>query len=542
MKKKKIFLFIFATILVLDMALFLVPSLLTIFSSNKLFYGAKMLYSFSNFDQYNKADYINNGLCFATFILIIILSYVGIIFILKKDTIKENTRNVKARRKEENSSIEINIKSKVHSNFIFALFLILIISVISIFILPNNSGDVYYYIATGRMGSLYKLNPYNVTLDEAKSMYPNDPVISNCYDYDSLYAYGVIWYLISKILACVPTQSNALLLLNFKIVNVIVHFVNCYLIFKLSLIHQIEKNNDPSLVKKIRNNKFKIKEVFNIFDPSQINKAVINTLIYALNPLIIEDLLINCHNDVFLICSILLAFYLKKRDKVNLAVLSLTFGGLIKYLPLMFLPYILNNNKSKFRNILYFVGAIALFFGLTFLVTGSSKNTMAFLTQASKLSASFYLCLSYFLGMDFKVTFFLANCGKAIFLILYFAVLLNFYIKEKKKNEKVLESDKMRTYTILVFIFIVLTLSCIRAWYFTWLFVFVPFFDLDSNKSKMLFIIDVSIAEILSIFTMYFFGEGYPVTAFGFNLFVLTLLIFYTLHKLNKKLCNPLTI
>ena len=138
MKKKKIFLFIFATILVLDMALFLVPSLLTIFSSNKLFYGAKMLYSFSNFEQYNKTDYINNGLCFATFILIIILSYVGIIFILKKDTIKENTRNVKARRKEENSSIEINIKSKVHSNFIFALFLILIISVISIFILPNN--------------------------------------------------------------------------------------------------------------------------------------------------------------------------------------------------------------------------------------------------------------------------------------------------------------------------------------------------------------------------------------------------------------------
>ena len=169
--------------------------------------------------------------------------------------------------KKDNNKIE-NSDKIIHFNFKFLSLLILIVSIICIFILPNNSGDVFYYIATGRMSSVYKINPYETSLAEARKSYPDDPVINNGYNLKATYAYGSAWFLISKILACIPTNSNALLLYIFKIANTIVYLLSCYLIFKLSLIHQKEINqylDDKKLIEKqnkIIDNKFKINEIF----------------------------------------------------------------------------------------------------------------------------------------------------------------------------------------------------------------------------------------------------------------------------------------
>ena len=186
--KKKI---ILATILIINLAVFLCASLITTLNSNQTFYYFFMLYKMVN----NSKVFLNNGIIYFFYSMFLILPYLGIIALFKKD----------------NNKIE-NSDKIIHFNFKFLSLLILIVSIICIFILPNNSGDVFYYIATGRMSSVYKINPYETSLAEARKSYPDDPVINNGYNLKATYAYGSAWFLISKILACIPTNSNALLL------------------------------------------------------------------------------------------------------------------------------------------------------------------------------------------------------------------------------------------------------------------------------------------------------------------------------------------
>ena len=195
---------------------------------------------------------------------------------------------------------------------------------------------------------------------------------------------------------------------------------------------------------------------FDIFSLKQINKSIITTLIYALNPLIIVSLLINCHNDTYVIFFILLAFYLKKRNKTLLAVLSLTLGTLIKYFPIMFLPYILNKEKSKAKAILYFLMSILIFVGVTFISTGSIKNLTAFLTQAVLYNSSIFVWILTFTNSNFDLVNVLAKIGKIIFVILYLSVLIYFYTMEKKKNVEIsrIKKDECLQYTF-IYIFII---------------------------------------------------------------------------------------
>lgn len=517
--KKKI---ILATILIINLAVFLCASLITILNSNQTFYYFFMLYKMVN----NSKVFFNNGIIYFFYSMFLILPYLGIIALFKKD----------------NNKIE-NSDKIIHFNFKFLSLLILIVSIICIFILPNNSGDVFYYIATGRMSSVYKINPYETSLAEARKSYPDDPVINNGYNLKATYAYGSAWFLISKILACIPTNSNALLLYIFKIANTIVYLLSCYLIFKLSLIHQKEINqylDDKKLIEKqnkIIDNKFKINEIFDIFSLKQINKSIITTLIYALNPLIIVSLLINCHNDTYVIFFILLAFYLKKRNKTLLAVLSLTLGTLIKYFPIMFLPYILNKEKSKAKAILYFLMSILIFVGVTFISTGSIKNLTAFLTQAVLYNSSIFVWILTFTNSNFDLVKVLAKIGKIIFVILYLSVLIYFYTMEKKKNVEIAESKKMNIYNILLFTFLLLATTCLRSWYFTWPFIFIPFWDLEKDQLKISAIENISITIVMFSIIIALFGDGYYYTKYIYALsiiFSLILTCFDYIHHRKK--------
>ena len=555
MKQKKAF----ASILIIDLTIFMVISIIAVFQSNMTFYGANMLYSFLDISPNKINDTFVNGIIYILFILLLIIPYIKIISLLKKDTeifknlesenVAKNLKNAYSdsgdkklgnaylrpsnkelvrnclEQNEKNVALLKNNDDVVHSNIKFVIIFILLVSAISIFILPNNSGDVYYYIATGRMSSIYKLNPYNITLNEARNIYPDDPVLANCYKYSATYAYCGIWLLICKMLSCIPTNSNILLLLLFKVLSIVIHLFNCYLIFKLSLIHKKEQESS--------NNKFRLKEIFSIYSPSQINKALINTFIYALNPLVIIDLLINCHNDVLLVFSILLAFYLKKTHRTNQSILAITFGALIKYFPLMFLPYLLDEEKSKKKVLAYVLESAAIFIGITFLVSGSVKNMTSFLTQASLYSASFYLWILTFLNYDFQTLKTINRIGKVVFIALYFYSLTRLYIKEKKK--KISDEVKMSIYMILIISFIIIALTSIRSWYYTWILVCIPFFDVDKDNFKLSVIMNATISMVISISVMYLFGETYMMSKYTFLIFIILSIVFCLADKINEK-------
>lgn len=172
-------------------------------------------------------------------------------------------------------------KIKIKGTLIF----IAIISMLSGIILPNNSSDVYYYMAVGRLDANYNLNMFDTNFKEEQSKYKEDKIIASSPAWDQKFTYGVVFGLICKLIGAIPTDNTLVMLYAFKIINIIVHLLNCYLIYKISK-----------------------------------NKKLV--LLYGLNPLVLFEGIINCHNDIFIVFSILLAVYLKRKGKIGLAVRS----------------------------------------------------------------------------------------------------------------------------------------------------------------------------------------------------------------------------
>ena len=128
--------------------------------------------------------------------------------------------------------------------------------------------------------------------------------------------------------------------------------------------------------------------------------------------------IINVHNDIFLILFSLLALLLKKQNKIGLAVLSITLGALIKYIPIILLPYIVNNEKVK-KQLIYYLEFILVFLSVTFVLTGNISSILTVVDQTGKYANSLYLLL-YLKGVKFSMLSKICFAGKVLFCILYF--------------------------------------------------------------------------------------------------------------------------
>jgi hypothetical protein len=91
-----------------------------------------------------------------------------------------------------------------------------------------------------------------------------------------------------------------------------------------------------------------------------------NVLLYALNPVVILEIVGNIHFEGAMICFSLLAIWLLVREKWHLSGLSMSIAIVAKLLPLMFLPFLLK--RFRLRSISYYItvgcGVILLFIPL----------------------------------------------------------------------------------------------------------------------------------------------------------------------------------
>jgi hypothetical protein len=76
-------------------------------------------------------------------------------------------------------------------------------------------------------------------------------------------------------------------------------------------------------------------------------RKVLAQLLFALNPLILVEWLVNAHNDAPMIALLLLSFYLLTRTKYATSFLSLALSVGIKYVTVFFLPAMLFYKKMK---------------------------------------------------------------------------------------------------------------------------------------------------------------------------------------------------
>lgn len=208
----------------------------------------------------------------------------------------------------------IKRRKEIFQNTKKMFLFISIITVIFVAVLPFTCSDIFYYLGIGRLDSNYHQNPYYTTMkqfveqDNNKDYLQTDTVLAQGYSNvwsDTTVIYGPIWTIVCKIVAGISFGNIDIALLIFKLVNVMVHFGNCYLIYKIT------------------------------------NKKIF-TCIYGLNPFILIEGIACVHNDIFVVLFILFALYfLTKKKNLVLTVTFLALATAIKYFAIILLPFII---------------------------------------------------------------------------------------------------------------------------------------------------------------------------------------------------------
>lgn len=439
-------------------------------------FGASMIFESIS----NKELATLNLIAFMIFMLILTVTY--IIILLES----------KEKREEVNSEATYKVvkKDKSKKEWVKTLIFIGIISCMSGVVLPNNSSDVYYYIASGRLDARYNINVFEENFKEKQLEHMDDKVIAKSPGCDQKFIYGAVWAQICKFIGSLPSSMVITNLYAFKILNIIVHLLNCYLIYKISK-----------------------------------NKKLV--LIYGLNPLVLFEGIMNCHNDIYLVLFMLLAVYFKKSEKRGLSIVSIALGTLIKYVPVILLPYILFNASEKLikddkkinfkyigKMLMYLLEFAIVFIGISALVTGDFSKIVSVLAQTKVYANSIYVQLLR-MGTKWDVITKLAFIGKVLFCIIYVILVLMSFIKRKKDA---------KNYMWLMIIFLGIVITNFRTWYIMWIFGIIT----ELEEKDIIKVIALSLIGEISNYIIYYLGESW---IYG-GMYCITVIVAYAIFIL----------
>ena len=379
-----------------------------------------------------------------------------------------------------------------------------IVSGIFVIMLPWTSSDIFYYMGVGELNSVYGQNPYYVTVKDYCNEHMNEVKDDNIMEqgYNNYWSgttviYGPIAQTIFSIITKISFKNINLCLILFKIVNLIMHLINCYLIYKIT--------------KKIKFAK-----------------------IYALNPYILLEFIGVAHNDIIVVFLVLLAlYYLTKKQKLFPCIFLLSLATGIKYFTVLLLPIVIlyhyRNEKSIMGRIIrcFEYGAIFLVlfvFEYAFFYKDITIFT-AMMVQNDKFSKSIY---SGIIGLGdlnqmntieiFGEQFVVREISKIIKnIVLSFFVLS--YIKFcidllTTKNIKLYKSLRKYNFELILFM---LSLATFQQWYLIWIFATLVWQKSKMIKGVMLLTIASEVANSVYMFNV----ESYKFDIFFWGIMIL---------------------
>ena len=188
------------------------------------------------------------------------------------------------------------------------------------------SRDIFVYVGYGRTIVVHHANPYFV----APSRFPQDPLTSYDDWKDVTAAYGPVWLTICSLWTLVLGNSPLGYVLAFRLFALAAHLLNIWLV--------------ATILRKMG---------------SSARTVTLGTLLYAWNPLVLQESSLGGHNDIFMVTLILLGILLclhaEQRHFARPShyippVLAFTLAALVKFtaLPLIALFLVV-----LARNILY---------------------------------------------------------------------------------------------------------------------------------------------------------------------------------------------
>lgn len=320
------------------------------------------------------------------------------------------------------------------------IFWIVVIGMIFVSMLPSTSWDVYSYIGNGWVDAHYGENPYYTSVQEVADTYGNDRVtgkVARCWREEPV-IYGPAWSLICKGLASLSFGSIDIALFVFKMATFFVFLGSCYLIWKLT-------------------------------------KKQFWVLFFGLNPFILFDALTNVHNDIFLVFFVLLALYLGlQKQKIALAIGCFAIATAIKYVSILLVPffviYMLRKEKLGKRiqkTILYaleFIGIIALFYSVY--IQNLSVFAGVFIQQ-NKYTRSLFLGLWFLVNGNENILSIVKMIITSLFIMVYVWIVAKFFFA---KEQEIKWRKMMKSYQILLFVFLFFIITNFNSWYIMWLF------------------------------------------------------------------------
>ena len=171
------------------------------------------------------------------------------------------------------------------------------------FAYPFLSNDIFNYMFTARILTVYRENPYLVMPQE----FLGDPWLSFLHWSNRTALYGPTWLLLTLIPSFLAGSRILVSLFAFKGLVVVFYLGTIFILTKL-------------------------------LDLTKTKNKFFALVFFALNPLLVWETLVSGHNDIVLVFFGLLAFYFLTKNRKLFSLGSLFFSILIKFATLFLLP------------------------------------------------------------------------------------------------------------------------------------------------------------------------------------------------------------
>lgn len=400
----------------------------------------------------------------------------------------------------------IKNRKKIFENEKQIYSFVLIISLIFVFSLPFMSSDVFYYLGVGRLASKYHQNPYYIDIrtyiDANEINIQNDTVMQkgyNNYWAGTTVVYGAFWTIISTLVSFLSFGNINLGLLIFKLLNVLIHVGNCYLLYKIS-------------------------------------KKKIFPILYGLNPFILIEGIVNVHNDMFVIFFMLLSLYMLLKEKnLILSILFLALAADIKYFPILLLPFIIiyyyrdKDIKTRLLKCIQYGIIFVIIFIIPYLIYIKDwKVFLGLFEQRNRISKGIYVYISNFFNNPPNLIDIIKNMSFLIFTMFYIIDCIALLFKKRINMNKIM---RLLFKYIIIFIFVLIT--NFQTWYFIWL---VPFLIWQKSENIKL-IIQMQIMTLIANIVFLIYSENFYY-GIPFFMILFTGILSCIIYNKNKEIEN----
>ncbi|MBK7872219.1 MAG: hypothetical protein IPJ74_16870 [Saprospiraceae bacterium] len=322
------------------------------------------------------------------------------------------------------------------NNISFWLGLGILLRIVLVFSFPNLSDDIYRFYWDGLL-STHGYNPFVYLPDyyiqnNILSEYLTPELYNKLNSKDHYTIYPPILQAIFAIAAWLSPK------------NIIVAGIIMKFFLLLSEIGSI------LLIKKILQ-KFKLPEK--------------NILLYALNPLIIVEIVGNLHFEGFMIFFLLLSLWFIINNRFTLSAFAMAGAIASKLLPLMFLPFLIARLGWR-RSIIYFlmIGLLllALFIPLiNSLFFENFGNSLNLYFRQFQFNASVFYIIKWFNKIFFGDAYIIKTVGPILAMITFFSIIILTFIR---KNKDLIFLPESWLFAISIYL---LNTPIVHPWYIT---------------------------------------------------------------------------